>query len=85
MRAKRMMLSEAQREQYEEIARSLIGSATTPHDVNELMRDESFCHVLDKIAFLCVDCGWWCDISEEAAAEYDLEEWTCRACCEGSQ
>lgn len=68
---------------YEEIAHDLIGTATTPEEVDELIAtDEEFCAVLDGIAFACVQCGWWCDISEEASEDFGLYDWTCRECCE---
>lgn len=45
--------------------------------------DADFCKLLDNQIFQCVDCAWWCPIDEEASADYELDELTCRDCCEG--
>lgn len=35
----------------------------------EMQDDRDFLHALDNLVFLCADCGWWCEISEEADPE----------------
>ena len=63
----------------------LLGTCDSPaskgEDVENLFDDSEFCEYLDQHIFLCTECGWWCEIAEEASAFHDRDELTCADCC----
>lgn len=42
--------------------------------------DEDVTDAVDQAIFLCAECGWWADMSEEASAFVDHEELICGDC-----
>lgn len=76
-------------EQIEKIIDYLQGSCKTMQDgitgiteddnlSEEDITDEQMAHI-DQEIFLCTDCGWWCEISEETKSVND-SELGCRDC-----
>lgn len=45
------------------------------HDSEDLIDHMPFLEYLDQHIFLCDDCGWWCEISEQS------DEGRCYDCC----
>ena len=73
---------------YSEIIETLRGTAggSVSSLVEKLgleSEEEAICAAVDDEIFECTECGWWCEIDEEASADHDLDELTCRQCCEG--
>lgn len=73
-------------QRWDSIIDSLRGSCDSLNSVADdgdaLLNDLRFCAYLDQHIFTCSVCGWWCDMDEESSDDYDLDEWTCRDCCE---
>ena len=70
---------------WEEVIHELLGTCDSPamkgNYVEALFDDAEFCAYLDDQIFRCNECGWWCDISEEASEDNDRDELTCSDCC----
>lgn len=68
----------------EQVADELQGTANSLSEVLGLYEmegaenDQEFCDALDTHVFECVQCSWWCEISE--MTEDPSNDWTCDEC-----
>lgn len=77
-------------EEIEELISDLTGTTSTLNEsIQELFGDdfseddltEDNHNQIDNSIFLCDDCGWWCEISEESEEGFDGER-VCSDCSE---
>ena len=70
----------------QEIVEYLRGTCNAIYELTEKEQarfdNAKFCAYLDSEIFHCTQCGWWCDIDEEASSDHGLDELTCLQCCE---
>jgi len=66
---------------WQEASDRLVGTCDSALEFEDLFDDQKFCEWLDTQIFLCTQCGWWCEMSEEESDDHGLDEWTCRDCC----
>lgn len=68
----------------EQIADELQGTCTSlqavleRHEMEGAENDQDFCYRLDSLVFECLQCSWWCEVSEMTDdPDYD---WCCDDC-----
>ncbi|MEP1253737.1 MAG: hypothetical protein ABJI29_03205 [Alphaproteobacteria bacterium] len=57
-----------------------LSAALIAFDAEDLEDDTEFLARLDGEIFNCSQCGWWCEIDEEASDDIDSDELVCVDC-----